>query len=133
MTTSPDEEARFLSEVDVLEALTQEELDDLAPSLPDRRLDASEYLYRPRDRADGLFALKWGRVRIYKTDNRGREFTLEVLGEGTIFGELALGPGRLRPTYAQAVEPSWSPRSPPRCAGRTWRNRSGETPRWGSG
>ena len=34
--------------------------------------------------------LKWGRVRIYKTDRRGGEFTLEVLGEGTVFGELSL-------------------------------------------
>jgi CRP/FNR family cyclic AMP-dependent transcriptional regulator len=106
MSTSPDEEARFLSKVDVLAALTQEELDGLARSLPDRHLEAGEYLYRPRDRADGLFALKWGRIRIYKTDNKGGEFTLEVLGEGTVFGELALGPGRLRPTYARAVEPS---------------------------
>ncbi len=106
MTISPDEEARFLSEVDVLEALTQEELDELARSLPDRRLGEGEYLYRPRDRADGLFVLKWGRVRIYKTDRRGGEFTLEVLGKGTVFGELSLGPGRLRAAYAQAVEPS---------------------------
>ena len=37
-----------------------------------------------------LFMLKWGRVRIYKTDRRGGEFTLEVLGEGTVFGELSL-------------------------------------------
>jgi CRP/FNR family transcriptional regulator, cyclic AMP receptor protein len=106
MTTSPDEEARFLSEVDVLAALTQEELGGLARSLPDKHLEAGEYLYRPRDRADSLFALKWGRVRIYKTDSQGREFTLEVLGGGTVFGELSLGPGRLRSTYAQALEPS---------------------------
>lgn len=106
MTISLDEEARFLSEVDVLEPLSQEELDDLTRRLPDRRLEEGEILYGPGERGDGLFVLKEGRVRMYKTDARGGEFTLEVLGDGTVFGEMSLGPGRLRASYAQAVEPS---------------------------
>lgn len=103
---SPEEEARFLSEVDVLEPLSGEELYKLARSLPDVRLEEGEFLYSPRERGEQLFVLKEGRVRVFRTDSRGRELTLEVLGEGTVLGEMALGPRRLRIAYARAVEPS---------------------------
>lgn len=106
MPMSEGEEARIFSTVDVLEPLSQEELDEFARRLPDRRLWEGEILYGPSERGDGLFVLKEGRVRVYKTDSQGGEFTLEVLGEGTVFGEMSLGPGRLRAAYAQAVEPS---------------------------
>ncbi len=106
MPMSGGGEARIFSGVDVLEPLSQEELDELAWRLPDRRLEEGEILYSPHERGDGLFVLKEGRVRLYRTDVRGGEFTLEVLGEGTVFGEMSLGPGRLRAAYAQAVEPS---------------------------
>ena len=102
----PDQEARIFSVVDVLEPLSEEELDGLARKLPDRRLGKGEFLYGPRDRGEGLFVLKEGRVRVYSTDPAGGEFTLEVLGAGTVFGEMSLGPGRVRTAYAEAVEPS---------------------------
>lgn len=106
MAMSEGEEARIFSGVDVFEPLSQEELEEFARRLPDRWLEEGEILYSPSERGDGLFVLKEGRVRIYKTDPRGGEFTLEVLGKGTVFGEMSLGPGRLRAAYAQAVEPS---------------------------
>lgn len=102
---SADQEARIFSGVDVLEALSKEELDDLARRLPDKRLRKGEVLYGPGERGGGLFILKEGRVRVYRTDAEGGEFTLEVLGAGTGFGEMSLGPGWLRAAYAQAVEP----------------------------
>ncbi len=106
MAVSAEEEAQFLSEVDVLEPLSREELDKLARRLPDRRLGEGEFLYGPGERGEGLFTIKRGRVRVYATDPQGGEFTLEVVGEGTVFGEMALGPRRLRAAYARAVEPS---------------------------
>ncbi len=101
-----EEEARIFSGVDVLEPLSREELDWLAGRLPDRRLGEGEFLYGPGDRGGGLFVLKEGRVRVFRTDARGREFTLEVLRAGTVFGEMGLGPRRLRAAHAQALEPS---------------------------
>lgn len=106
MRVSQEEEVQFLSEVDVLEPLSREELDDLAQKLPDRRLEEGEFLYGPRERGEGLYVIKRGRVRVYRTDPQGGEFTLEVVGEGTVFGEMALGPRRLRAAHARAVEPS---------------------------
>ena len=106
MPMSVEQEARIFSRVDVLEVLSGEELDDLARRLADRRLKEGEFLYGPGERGEGLFVLKEGRVRVYRTDARGGEFTLEVLGAGTVFGEMSLGPRELRTAYAQAAEPS---------------------------
>ena len=71
MPVSQEEEARFLSEVDVLEPLSREELDELARRLPDRRLEEGEFLYGPRERGEGLYVIKRGRVRVYRTDSQG--------------------------------------------------------------
>lgn len=106
MKVSPEEEARIFSTVDVLEVLSPEELDELARTLPDTRLHEGEFLYMPTERGEELFVLKEGRVRVYKTNRSGGEFTLEILGKGTVFGEMSLGPGRLRAAYARAIEPS---------------------------
>lgn len=106
MPMSSEEEARIFSEVDVLEPLSQGELDELARRLPDTELEKGEFLYRPRERGGQLFVLKEGRMQVYRTDLEGRELTLEVLHKGTVFGEMAIGPRQLRTAYARAMEPS---------------------------
>jgi CRP/FNR family transcriptional regulator len=49
--------------------------------------------------------LKEGRVRIYRIGPDGREFTLTVVGAGTVFGEMSLTAQRLENAYAEAMEP----------------------------
>lgn len=106
MAMSQEEEARYLSEVDVLEPLSEEALDELASRLPDTSLEEGEFLPTPQERGEEFYVLKKGRVRAYATDSKGGEFTFAVLEEGTVFGEMAFGPRRLRRAYARAVEPS---------------------------
>lgn len=106
MAMSVEEETRYLSEVDVLEPLSMEELDELAHRLPDTRLEEGEFLRGPRERGEGIWVLKKGRVRVYQVDPEGGEFTLRVVREGTVFGEMGLGPRRLRAAHARAMEPS---------------------------
>jgi len=45
-------------------------------------------------------------VRIYRATPDGREFTVAVVGSGTVFGEMVLTGQRLRNSYAQAIEES---------------------------
>jgi len=49
--------------------------------------------------------IKKGRVRIYRVSPDGREFTLTVVGAGTVFGEMPLTAQRLENAYAEAMEP----------------------------
>jgi CRP-like cAMP-binding protein len=103
------EQVDLLSRVDIFDSLPKEEireiLDDLLQRNAEIRLGAGEVFYTPQQPDGKLFILKKGRVRIYKMD-AFREFTLEVLDAGTVFGEVAFTDHRLRDAYAEATEPS---------------------------
>ena len=107
MTPSEErsERIRLLSLVDIFEPLSSDEIEQLNGQLSDIHLDPDEIFYTPQDRSERLFLLWKGRVRIYKTTD-GREFTLAVVDEGTVFGEMALTAQRLQEAYAQAMETS---------------------------
>jgi CRP/FNR family transcriptional regulator, cyclic AMP receptor protein len=101
-----EEEARLLSMVDILEPLDQEELEELSHRCPQRTIEAGHFLYTPGDPSQRLFVLKRGKVRLYRVAG-GSELTLAVVGEGTLFGEIALSAEEhLHQGYAQAMEPS---------------------------
>src|SRR5215213_8782766 len=106
------EEVELLSRVDIFEGISNEEireiLDDLLKRNAETSLQAGEVFYTPREPDGKLFVLKQGRVRIYKMEG-SREFTLEMVDAGTVFGEVAFTPHALRDAYAEAMEPSVVP------------------------
>src|SRR5919112_2875408 len=105
MSMSIEEEVQLLRTVDILEPLSDEELEELARRSPDHHLQAGETFYTPSDTSEKLFILKSGRVRIY-TATDGGEFTQAIVEAGTVFGEMALTAQRLQGAYAQAMEPA---------------------------
>ena len=94
-------QAKLLSLVDVLEPLSQEDLEELATRCRDIRLKWGEDFYRPEEHDGGLFLIKEGRVRIYKLSPTGKQLTLVLLSAGTV-----LSSSRLQGLHAQALEPS---------------------------
>jgi CRP/FNR family transcriptional regulator, cyclic AMP receptor protein len=102
---SPEEKLRLLSMVDILEPLSREEIKELSLRVPDTYFERGQILYTPHERSERLFMLKKGRVRIYRVGPDGREFTLIVVGAGTVFGEMSLTAQRLENAYAEAMEP----------------------------
>ncbi len=102
----PKEKIRLLSMVDVLEPLSEEELEEFSRHVPDMHVEQGRIFYTPEDRSEALFMLKKGRVRIYKVAPDGWEFTLAVVEAGTMFGEMALTAQRLQEAHAEAIEPS---------------------------
>ncbi len=103
---SPEEKLRLLSMVDILEPLSREEIKELSRRIPDTHFQRGQILYTPKERSEALFMLKKGRVRIYRVGPDGREFTLTVVGAGTVFGEMPLTAQRLENAYAEAMEPA---------------------------
>src|SRR3954452_6343278 len=96
-----DEQIRLLSMVDVLEPLSQEQLQSLAQRYPDFSLEEGQHLYTPQERSQRLYFLKKGRVRIYRVAEE-REVTLAMVEDGTVFGEMALTDQHLRESFARA-------------------------------
>jgi CRP-like cAMP-binding protein len=101
-----EERIRLLSLVDIFDPLSEEEIEYLNGQLSDVHLERGQVFYTPHDRSERLFVLWKGRVRIYKTTDGGREFTLATVEAGTVFGEMALTAQQMQGAYAQAMEAS---------------------------
>ena len=70
------------------------------------RLGAEELLFQKGDPGDALFAVRRGQVRISTGTDAGKRLTLNILGSGDVFGEIALLDGRPRTAEARALEPT---------------------------
>lgn len=103
---SDEEDIRLLSMVDIFEPLSREEIEAINWKRLETRVKRGETFFMPMDLGETLFILKKGRVRLFKKNPEGREFTLVVLESGTVFGEMSITGQRLRNAYAQAIEPS---------------------------
>jgi len=101
-----EERIKLFSLVDILEPLSEQEIEHLAGQLPDVHLEKGELFYGPEDQTEKLFLLQKGKVRMFRTTPDGREFTLAVVESGTVFGEMALTVQQLEGAYAQAMEAS---------------------------
>ena len=85
---------------------------DLGPSIIDRlaglctirRLDAGEVLFQKGDAGDALYGVRRGQIRIESGTAEGHRITLNALGAGDLFGEIALLDGQSRTADAVAVE-----------------------------
>jgi len=104
-TMREDQEVELLSRVSLFESLSEEEIRVLLRQNSEVRLGEGETFYAPWEQGGKLFVLKKGRMRLYRTEG-AREFTLEVVEAGTVFGEMAFTPHRLRESFARAMEPS---------------------------
>lgn len=98
-----EERIRLLSLVDIFEPLSTEEIERLNGQLLYIHLEPGDIFFTPQDQSERLFLLQKGRVRIYRI-SAGREVTLAVVDEGTVFGEMALPAQQLQGAYAQAMK-----------------------------
>nr|WP_246736447.1 Crp/Fnr family transcriptional regulator [Enterovirga sp. DB1703] len=69
-----------------------------------RTLQAGEVLFGKGEPADALYAVRRGQIRIATGTEGGRRLTLNLLGPGDVFGEVALLDGRPRTADAIAAE-----------------------------
>ena len=106
MPMSLKEEIRFLSMVDILDPLSEEQMEDLAKRAPDTFLEQADILYGPENGTERLFILKKGKVQLYEIGDDGDEITLSVVEEGNVFGEMALTGQSLHGLYVRALTPS---------------------------
>ena len=91
-------------------ALIQTLLSDEETSLRDAmdavHLADGETLFDRGDPGDAFYVIQSGQMRIFTHDEEGRELTLNSLGPGEAFGELALVDDRPRSASAAAVGPT---------------------------
>lgn len=104
MDDGPHRVASLLSANPFFAGLAHDALGKIAGICRPRHLAAREVLFLKGDPSDGLYAIRRGLIRIGTTDDLGQRMTMNLLGGGDIFGEIALLDGRSRTADAVAME-----------------------------
>jgi CRP-like cAMP-binding protein len=98
--------ADLLRRASLFEGLDDGHLEELVSRSRRRRYDARQTLFLEGDRAQGLFVVVSGRVKVFKTSPKGREQTLMIMGPGEPVGEVAVLSGESYPASAETLEPT---------------------------
>ena len=104
----------MIETIELFKDLAVPTLEGLRQQLRLRKLAKGELLFNAGDASDSMYIVQSGRIRIWTVSAAGAEVTLNVLGPGTIFGEIGLLDGSERTAGASAldrVELSAIPRS----------------------
>jgi len=86
--------------------LGSEELQRIAGLCHTQQLNAGEMLFQKGDEGDALFGVRRGQIRIETGASDGSRLTLNFLGPGDLFGEVAVLDGQSRTADATAGEPT---------------------------
>src|SRR5262252_1882462 len=86
--------------------LGADELQRISALCHTRHLGAGEMLFQKGDAGDALFAVRRGQIRIETGVSDGSRLTLNFLGPGDLFGEVAVLDGKSRTADATAGEAS---------------------------
>ncbi len=103
------DEKRTLSLLRKCDVLANLSTDVLAQMLPGAKIGAyrpRQVVYLPGDRAQGVFFVAQGRVKISKVTRDGKELTLAYRTGSDFFGEPCLLEGGPREEMAEAMEPT---------------------------
>jgi CRP/FNR family transcriptional regulator, cyclic AMP receptor protein len=96
----------YLNELPLFAGLASEELADLAHSLGRRMFGRGVFIFHKGSPGQLLYIIESGRIRLFSISDTGQELSLNVLGPGEFFGELALLDGRPRSSGAVTLEPT---------------------------
>jgi len=80
----------FLSQVDLLKELNDNEMMTLADSLTEQTFDDGQVVCRQGDKGDTFYIVKKGTAVCTQTDARGGQVEVARLKRGSYFGEIAL-------------------------------------------
>src|SRR5262245_9064273 len=84
--------------------LGRDEIDRVAASARSVRRARGEFIYMPGDRADFVYILRHGRVKLSVLSESGKEIAIDIIQPGEIFGEFALVDGSPRSNMVQALD-----------------------------
>src|SRR5262249_61906150 len=95
-TSKRPEFAALLGMNPLFAGLGDEAVKNIAALCTRRQLDSGEGLFQKGDKGDALYGVRRGRVRIETGTAGGGRLTLNMLGAGDLFGEIALVHGQPR-------------------------------------
>ena len=92
------------SRVQIFSGLDPDEMSRIAAHARSLRKARGEFIYMPGDRADFVYILKQGRVKLSVLAESGKEIAIDIIQPGEIFGEFALVDEAPRSNMTQALD-----------------------------
>jgi len=96
--------SRHHPRVQIFSGLGPDEMTRIAAYTRSLRKARGEFIYMPGDRADHVFILRQGRVKLSVLSESGKEIAIDVIQPGEIFGEFALVDEAARSNMSQALD-----------------------------
>jgi CRP-like cAMP-binding protein len=96
----------FIGRFELFQGMSHEALQSFNAMIRKTKRRRGEWVYVHGDRADSIYLLQKGRMKITALSEDGHEVVHEILGPGDIFGETSTILGIARTTSAQALEAS---------------------------
>jgi CRP/FNR family transcriptional regulator len=90
--------------VQLFSALGSEEMSRIVAHARSMRKARGDFIYMPGDRADFVYILKCGRVKLSVLSESGKEIAIDIIQPGEIFGEFALVDESQRSNMTQALD-----------------------------
>lgn len=84
--------------------LSPSDMSEITAAARSLRKERGEFVYMPGDRAETVYVLKKGRVKLSVLSESGKEFAIDIFQPGDIFGEFALVDDTTRSNMAQALD-----------------------------
>jgi CRP/FNR family cyclic AMP-dependent transcriptional regulator len=97
---------QLLEQAPLFSVLHPDDLRGLAGKFSQVRYGRGDTIFREGERADCLFLIDDGRIKLFMRSARGEEHLIGVIGRGQIFGELSLLDRGTRAMNAKAMEAS---------------------------
>ncbi|MDZ4246783.1 MAG: Crp/Fnr family transcriptional regulator [Dehalococcoidia bacterium] len=96
--------SEFLASLPYFSGLSPESVADLARETLERKYSPGELLFLEGEPCQGLYILKAGRIRIFKTSPEGKEQVLMIVGPGGTFNDVPVFDHGPNPATASVVE-----------------------------
>ncbi|WP_054023960.1 Crp/Fnr family transcriptional regulator [Bacillus sp. FJAT-28004] len=97
---------QYLSQFNLLNSLSLEDLIEMDEMTSITVIPKNTFIQTPESFSEGLYFVKKGKVRLYKLNDEGKQFTSDILGEGNVFGEMDIISFGTRDHYIETIEES---------------------------
>ncbi len=94
----------YLSQISLFKMIPNDDLMIIDEMSYMKTLSKKYMIQRPEQFQKSLYLLKKGKIRLYKLDQDGKQFTLGILGSGNIFGEIESFSLGTRDVYIETLE-----------------------------
>ena len=99
-----DCQCHHVQRVQLFSGVEQSGMTEIAAAARNLRKGRGEFVYMPGDRADSVYVLKKGRIKLSVLSESGKEIAIDIIQPGEMFGEFALIDESVRSNMTQALD-----------------------------